>query len=181
MLPERTWLYLCEALALLTAKGIAVDVAEDRLRAAFRHGEIRTQGSLFGNIKELHPGEWVNGQVNWQGNTLTVPYGMYDGEASYEIEVHRDDLVGWLRLPTSSRKSPVYRSPYMALMLAAENHFGLRLQLARGYAKKEEVEGWLREQWDSFISAPMSENMITNMAKLIRDPELGKGGNRRLS
>lgn len=67
----------------------------------------------------------------------------------------------------------------MTLMSAAEEHFGMRLKSTEGYAKKAEIELWLREHWTEFISAPMTKNLIKSMASLIRDPDLGKGGNRR--
>jgi hypothetical protein len=160
-LPELPWLTLSEALNLLAECGLEGQQSKTRLCRAFRNDEIKTQGRYYNSFGD---------------GMRRIP--------KTDVEVCRDALVAWLStaeiaIPGSQKERvPEYRSDFMKLMLAAEENFGARLKPSQGFAKKSEIQEWLREHWEEIIEAPISDNRIKQMAGLIRDPDLGKGGNR---
>jgi hypothetical protein len=201
-LPEPTWLSLPEAIEWLLDN--VDELGEDpekiikiRLARAFRQGEVGTQvfSPGFYNVSKslILPFDWEEAKINWQESEISSRNDIGFGRETetYGVEVNRDDLIAWVQQTAINKASTpqtagghsgetsAYRSPYVKLMLAAEENFGSRLDSSGSYAKKHEVEEWLRKNWSKYVSAQMSKNLIKSMATLIRNPELGKGGTKR--
>jgi len=198
-LPESPWLSLQEALHWLTERGASEKSAKERLCLALRDEEIKACGQwIYRDVAkrgQIEPSTFVSAIIEWNSSSIAYHNLGYDTVSStvrfYNIEVRRDSLAKWLKegaefdasysqtVGSQATESPLYRSPYMKLMLAAEAKFGTRLTSSQDYAKKEEIEDWLKKNWAELVPAKMTDNLIKSMATLIRDPELGKGGNRR--
>lgn len=78
----------------------------------------------------------------------------------------------------SSENTTLGLSPYIGIMIAASNHFGLvNGQLPDGSrVMKDEVERWLDKNWTPDLGEK-SPKMISNMATFVRHPDDGRGGN----
>lgn len=87
-------------------------------------------------------------------------------EANEQLPAHND-------IPTQSQS---YRSPFVSLILRAEEHFGERLMSA----KKAEIEEWLSLEGPK-IDPAWSRNKTRMMATFLRTPEKQKGGNKKIS
>jgi hypothetical protein len=181
-LPEPLWLTLNETLHYLTNIGVSETLAKERLHRAFRHAEIRTQGRsllLFRTdiMVEIPEFAWLSGAVKWDATVIALRNGLGDVFDIDYVEVCHDELIQWVNKIV--RSGPEYRSPFVALMLAAEAHFGMRLLPSTDHAVIKEIEDWLKEHWEEFVKSPISNSRLTAMAGLIRHPDLGKGGIRR--
>jgi hypothetical protein len=198
-LPESPWLSLQEALHWLTERGASEELAKERLCLALRDEEIEAWGrwrnSGVPERSKISPYAFGLASIRWDSSSISFLelgfVGRPETKRFNDVEVRRDSLAKWLKegaefdasysqtVGSQAGESPLYRSPYMKLMLAAEAKFGTRLTSSQDYAKKEEIEDWLKKNWAELVPAKMTDNLIKSMATLIRDPELGKGGNRR--
>lgn len=196
------WWTLTQAIAWLEARGVPRSDSESELPKAFRDGKILTvtkarQDDGQDVFQELDGADWDLAYVHWDRNRISYPNGetsslsgTEDTTHVYNVQVSSNDLSAWLdRRQARNEESlaeddnpeldhPEYRSEYLKLMLAAAAHFRDRLRKGPNYAKKLEIENWLRENRGLYFGYKLSSAKITQMATLIRDPELGKGGNR---
>ena len=151
--PFPKWLRLQEALNLVLGLGVSETDARSLLPRACRNGEVRARGRSLqyfdhGGQNPVSPDIWDQAGVDWEKSALQAPgrYSRANRTEISDVELSRDDMqiwlsVGGLRSGDLPAGTPVYRSPYLELMLAAEAHFGTRLDGSGSYAKKEEICG----------------------------------------
>jgi hypothetical protein len=138
----------------------------------------------------IEPAYWDMERIDWQKSFV------WDGKLSNEsadnfsdkeivaygnITIGMDDLLNAFKpkeepsaLSSTGRHSPSYRSPFLALMLRAEEHFGERVL----NAKKAEIEDWLSIEGPK-IDGGWTRNKTRSMATFLRPVESGRGGNRK--
>ena len=72
--------------------------------------------------------------------------------------------------------TPEFRSPFVELMLRAEQYFGERILSA----KKSEIVDWLNEEGSKALGSYWSTSKSESMATFLRNPNQQKGGNKKI-
>lgn len=167
----------------------AAEEARHELLVALRDGDLHASGRLSterpgpwhaahagwrlhsGHHSHITPEQWRGGEMGWAFGTLTMSDSQF-----IDILVPRFAVLAiWPeRQETPLPCSSDYRSPYLDLLDRAIAEWGIT---ENNQPKKECLLDWFREQ--TVEGEPISENLASAMATLIRLPASQRGGARR--
>lgn len=168
--------------------------ARSELMTALRDGDLHATGRLSLRRREryatgysawefhssypqpISPGHWREGRLGHMGKNLEYAEGEF-----IDIRIPRVMVLTiWPELPLDARpqtsgSETVYTTPYMDLMQAAIQQYGLS---ATHQDKKESLVAWFLER--EVDGEPVSRNLAEAMATLIRLPQSQRGGAKRM-
>jgi hypothetical protein len=167
----------------------AQEEARHELLIALRDGDLHATGRLStqcpapwhtahagwrlhsGHPMAITPEQWRGGEMEWGLGALTMSDGQF-----IDIRVPRFVVLAiWpeSRL-TAQPPTTDYRSPYLDLLHRAIAEWKITED---NQPKKESLLDWFREQ--TIEGEPISENLASAMATLVRLPASQRGGARR--
>lgn len=167
----------------------AAEEARHELLIALRDGDLHATGRLStqrpapwhtahsgwrlhsGHPTPITPEQWRGGEMEWALGTLTMSDGQF-----IDIRVPRFAVLAiWPEPRETPQPGPTdYRSPYLDLLHRAIAEWEITED---NQPKKESLLDWFREQ--TIEGEPISENLASAMATLVRLPASQRGGARR--
>jgi hypothetical protein len=167
----------------------AQEEARHELLVALRDGDLHARGRLStqqiapwhtarsgwrlhsGHHTHITPEQWRGGEMEWAFGTLTMSDGQF-----IDIRVPRFAVLAIWSEPreTPQPRATDYRSPYLDLLHRAIAEWEITED---NQPKKESLLDWFREQ--TIEGEPISENLASAMATLVRLPASQRGGARR--
>jgi hypothetical protein len=167
----------------------AQEEAHQELLVALRDGDLHARGRLStqqiapwhtarsgwrlhsGHHTHITPEQWRGGEMEWAFGTLTMSDGQF-----IDIRVPRFAVLAIWPESRETAQPPTtdYRSPYLDLLHRAIAEWEITED---NQPKKESLLDWFREQ--TIEGEPISENLASAMATLVRLPASQRGGARR--
>jgi hypothetical protein len=167
----------------------ASEEARYELLIALRDGDLHATGRLStqrpapwhtahagwrlhsGHHSQITPEQWRGGEMEWGFGTLTMSDWQF-----IDIRVPRFVVLAiWPEQREAPHPGPTdYRSPYLDLLGRAIAEWRITEE---NQPKKELLVDWFREQ--TVEGEPISENLASAMATLVRLPASQRGGARR--
>jgi hypothetical protein len=165
----------------------AGEEARHELLIALRDGDLHATGRLStqrpapwhtahagwrlhsGHHSHITPEQWRSGEMEWEFGTLTMGDGQF-----IDIRVPRFAVLAIWPERRESVRTTEYRSPYLDLLDRVITEWRITEE---NQPKKELLVDWFREQ--TVEGEPISENLASAMATLVRLPASQRGGARR--
>ena len=165
----------------------ASEEARYELLIALRDGDLHATGRLStqrpapwhtahagwrlhsGHHSHITPEQWRGGEMEWGFGTLTMSDGQF-----IDIRVPRFAVLAIWPERRETVRTMEYRSPYLDLLDRVITEWRITEE---NQPKKELLVDWFREQ--TVEGEPISENLASAMATLVRLPASHRGGARR--
>jgi hypothetical protein len=162
--------------------------ARHEILVALRDGDLHATGRLStrpngtwaqGSLWQLHSGHHTGIAVeHWRGCDMNWHLGALTGiETQFiDIRVARFMVLAiWPDQPPAPTEPDGYRTPYLELLERAIAHWRIT---GDSQPKKDNLVDWFLQQ--TVEGEPLSENLASAMATLVRMPSSQRGGAKRM-